>query len=58
MEVYEVVVKAMVTETFRVIATDQSEATEKASLMFTNDNPADILDVKFVIHRNQEFAGS
>lgn len=56
MEVYEVVVKAMVTNTFRVIAQNQQEAIERADLMFSNDNLAEVLSLEYDIHRNQELA--
>lgn len=56
MEVYEVVVKAMVTNTFRVIAHNQQEAIERADLMFSNDNLAKVLALEFDIHRDQEIA--
>ena len=54
MEVYEVVVKAMVSNSFRVIAENQLEATEKAMLMFSNENLAKVLDLKFDIQRDRE----
>jgi hypothetical protein len=54
MEVYEVVVKAMVSNSFRVIADNQWEATEKAMLMFSNENLAKVLDLKFDIQRDRE----
>lgn len=54
MEVYEVVVKAMVSNSFRVIAKNQWEATEKAMLMFSNENLAKVLDLKFDIQRDRE----
>jgi hypothetical protein len=54
MEVYEVVVKAVVTHTFRVIADNQREATERASLMFSNENVCKVLDLKFDVHNDQE----
>jgi hypothetical protein len=54
MEVYEVVVKAMVSNSFRVIAENQWEATEKAMLMFSNENLAKVLDLKFDIQRDRE----
>ncbi len=56
MEVYEVVVKAMVTNTFRVIAQNQQEAIKRADLMFSNDNLAEVLSLEYDIHRNQELA--
>jgi len=56
MEVYEVVVKAMVSNSFRVIAENQWEATEKAMLMFSNENLAKVLDLKFDIQRDREIA--
>ncbi len=49
MEVYEVVVKAMVTTTFRVIAENQRDATQKAKFMFANENLARVLDSAYVI---------
>jgi hypothetical protein len=57
MEVYEVVVKAMVSNSFRVIAENQWEATEKAMLMFSNENLAKVLDLKFDIQRDREITG-
>ena len=54
MTVYEVVVKAVVTKTFRVIADNQWEATETANLMFSNENLAEVLDVQFNIQNDQE----
>ena len=57
MEVYEVVVKAMVTRTFRVIANNQQEAIKQADVMFSNENLAQVLDLQFDIHRDQEIAG-
>lgn len=57
MEVYEVVVKAVLTNTFRVIADNQREATERANLMFLNENLANVLDLKFDIHQERKIAG-
>lgn len=57
MEVYEVVVKAMVSNSFRLIAENQWEATEKAMLMFSNENLAKVLDLKFDIQRDREITG-
>lgn len=57
MEVYEVVVKAVLTNTFRVIADNQREATERANLMFLNENLANVLDLKFDIQQERKIAG-
>lgn len=57
MEVYEVVVKAVLTNTFRVIADNQREATERANLMFSNENLANVLDLKFDIQQERKIAG-
>jgi hypothetical protein len=46
MEMYEVVLKAEVTQTFRVIADNQREATERANLMFSNENACKVLDLR------------
>lgn len=47
MRVYEIVVKATVSDTFRIIADNDKEATEKACLMFKNDVTATVLKVQF-----------
>jgi len=53
MEVYEVVVKAVVTHTFRVVADNQREASERANLMFSNENLGKVLELKFDVHNDQ-----
>jgi hypothetical protein len=53
-EVYEVVVNALVTNTFRVVADTESEASRLAAIMFSNDIPAKVLDLKFDVYNGQE----
>lgn len=53
MEVYEVAVNALVTNTFRVVADTESEAARLAAIMFSNDIPAKVMDLKFVVHNSQ-----
>ena len=50
MTVYEVKVKATVTDTFRVIAENEYEAAERAELMFRNDNGDGLLGACFVVN--------
>lgn len=57
MDVYEVVVNAKVTNTFRVIAENQREAAERANRMFSNDTLAKVLELNFHIHQNEELVG-
>ncbi len=54
MKIYEVAVNALVTNTFRVVADTESEAARLAAIMFSNDNPAKVLDFKFYVHNGQE----
>ena len=54
MEVYEVVVNAEVTQTFKVIADNQRKAAERANLMFSNENLGKVLDIRFEVHNDQE----
>jgi len=49
MAVFEVKLKATVTDTFRVIAENEYEAAERAELIFRNDNGSDLLDACFVV---------
>ena len=49
MAVFEVKVKATITETHRVIADNEYEAAERAELMFRNDNAGEMLDARFSI---------
>lgn len=42
MPIYEVNLKAIVTDTFRVIADSEQEAIERAEIIFRNDNAAKI----------------
>lgn len=54
MEVYEVVVKALVTQTFKVIAVDQREAAVMANRMFSNENMLCVFALKLDVHNSQE----
>jgi hypothetical protein len=54
MEVYEVAVNALVTNTFRVVADTETEASRLAAIMFSNDIPAKVLDLKFDVYNGQE----
>ena len=53
MAVYEVKVRATVTDTFRVIAENEYEAAERAELMFRNDNGNGVLGACFVVRSTE-----
>lgn len=53
MQVYEIVVQATVSETFRIIADSDEDATARASLMFSNEVTAKVLNVQFSVQNKE-----
>ena len=53
MQVYEIVVQATVSETFRIIAYSDEDATARASLMFSNEVTAKVLNVQFSVQNKE-----
>lgn len=53
-EVYEVIVKATLTRTFRVIARSPLDATERANTMFSNENNAEVLNLEFGVFLSKD----
>lgn len=53
MQVYEINVKATVSETFRIIADSDEDARARASLMFENEVTAKVLNVQFCVENKE-----
>jgi hypothetical protein len=53
MRIYEIMVKATVSETFRIIADSDEDATARARLMFKNEVTANVLSVQFSVQKKE-----
>lgn len=53
MRVYEISVKATVSETLRILADSDEEATARAHLIFKNEVTANVLNVQFSVQKKE-----